>query len=269
MTTYLPLTAAPVSNLDTEPAPRSNWECVNSNPTPRYEASYVWTLNDLPIDEYQFIRLPQPLNIRIRRLDIAAIASRTNLIDDCDIRVGVSDGATINWGTGRPLTPDWTAYSSYWANNPFTAAPWLAADLSALNDYRSTLQLFSNGLNTEAHCTQLVTTISFTILAEFISDMVSFPSDTIYLDQDFSILLELPNPTLVFFSTFSILYRAPDGSTGTLDAIFVDDSFLLATLPANLNSQLGKWLFKPVAILPGNQIIEGTFKQFNAISRWT
>ena len=118
-------------------------------------------------------------------------------------------------------------------------------------------------------CFQSYLKINFSYAGEVVSNFDSLPSDEIHVNQDYSIVAQAEyGKMLDGCTTPQILYKDPNGGTGTIGAIVVDQDKLMATVPALTNSVAGKWRFKLYCVLPGGEILEGIPFFTNVQSRW-
>jgi len=136
----------------------------------------------------------------------------------------------------------------------------IAGALSAADDHSSPAS---------PECYQLYLGINFSYEGEIITNFDEVASDEIHVDQDYSIVAREEMGRSLFGCTNpKILYKNPEGITGELEALVVDQDKLLATMPAVINSLAGKWRFIFYCVLPGGEILEGIPFFTNVQKRW-
>ena len=243
-------------SLSPIPVARANYLCLNDYPRHLFAESYVFAENATAADAYDISQIVSTLNIQIESVTVKAVCQAENALNACTAEMALRIAATSYFsGVVEALTINWTEFSATWLSNPDTNDFWTIADINALE---AGLQLISGGAGTEARCTQLYLEISFSILGEKISPINALVSDKIFKDQGFSIIIQLPTSTALHETgnTNAILYEAPDGSTGSLNAIVIDTNRLFASIPKATISEAGKWIFKGLITLASGEVIE-------------
>jgi len=118
-------------------------------------------------------------------------------------------------------------------------------------------------------CVQLNVNVNFSYSGEVVSNFNDLSSDEIHIDQDYTIIAQAEyGKSLHGCTTPQILYKDPNGNTGTIAAIVVDQDKLMATVISDVNIVVGKWRFKLYCVLPGGKILEGIPFFTNVQSRW-
>jgi hypothetical protein len=254
-----------VSALSVIPLGRANFECVNDYPDSLQDESYVYAENATQEDLYAMTDLVATLPVEINSVTPTVRCRRDNALAACTAELSINPGA-ISRSAANALTEVYTNYTNEWAVNPFTDDFWTIANVNGLT---AGMRMGSAAAGTEARCTQMFISVDVTILREVVTNVAGLFSDDIHVNQMFAVHAEESSGrSLHGATTARIIGRDPGGTEHNYDGNIVDDTRILAPVPAADNTVTGKWMFSLYAVLAGGEILEGPPFFANVQPRW-
>jgi len=252
------------------PAAGQNFNVVSNYPIEPEDFSYVENAAAPGTHQDSYTRAPLlVLNLDINSIEVIVSAKRSGAAAGAYTCSPLYIAGGITTYSPAPLLVPYTSYSwlSYqFLLNPVTGKKWNITTANLITAFG-----FKN-ITTAANTIKINNAylkINVSVLGEYVSNFSPYLNDTIQPNQDFSIIADSPGSrNLLRCTDPKIFYKLPSGVESSLDASIIDETKLIAKMPAATNTMAGKIMFKLICTLPSGQILEGNPFFTNVISRW-